>query len=43
MDEYWFWLGADAEAFRGPTDETLLALAHCLPEGVDLTDPASDE
>lgn len=43
MNEYWFWLGESAAPYHAPSEEVLLAVSHCLPDGFDLTDPVSDE
>ncbi len=43
MNDLYFWLGEAAEAYHIPSEEVLQAVAHCLPDGFDLTDPTSDE
>lgn len=43
MNDFTFWLGEDALEFHVPSEEVLQAVAHCLPDGVDLTDPQADE
>jgi len=43
MTDLYFWLGEGALDFHRITEEMLTAVAHCLPEGADLTDPVSDE
>jgi hypothetical protein len=43
MNDYTFWLGEEAAAYHIPSEEVLQSVAHCLPDGFDLTDPVSDE
>ena len=42
MNDFTFWLGVDGLP-ETPDPELLMAVAHCLPDGFDLTDPQADE